>query len=132
MKISLGRMVLLVKDYDEALTFYEKIFDSRVLFDKTNEEGKRFVHIGFDKKSRVGIWLLEAETEEEKSRIGNQTGGKTAMVMYCDDFDKMHRRLKDNMVNITMDPVEAPGVRFLHFKDLYGNEIILMEQQEEE
>jgi predicted enzyme related to lactoylglutathione lyase len=39
MEITLGRAIILVHDYDLALKFYDKIFDCRVLFDHTDQNG---------------------------------------------------------------------------------------------
>jgi predicted enzyme related to lactoylglutathione lyase len=132
MKISFGRTTLLVDDYDEALKFYDKIFDCTILFDHVNERGKRLLHIGFDKKEKAGIWLFEAESEEEKALVGKQTGEKPTLVLYTDDFNKIYERVKLHEVSIKKEPVESQGFRFMHIYDLYGNEIVMVEQKEDE
>ncbi len=131
MEITLGRTIILVHDYNEALKFYEKIFECHVLFDQTDKKGQRLLHIGFNEKERAGIWFIKAEGEEQIQRVGRQTIGP-ALVFYTDDFDKMYQRIKLQEVTIKKEPIEAPEFRFMHFNDLYGNEIILVEMEKEE
>ena len=127
MKIEIGRIVILVKDFDETLDFYQKVLDCRVIFDQTTPEGKRYLHIGFKKRDLTGIWFLKAETEEELKYVGRQTSGQPVLVFYTDDLEKVYKRLKEHNVEINKQPAVAPGYKFLHFLDLYGNEFILME-----
>ena len=127
MKIEIGRVVILVGDYDRALDFYQKALDCHVIFDQTTAEGKRYLHVGFKKRDITGIWFLKAETEAELALVGKQTQDQPALVLYTKEFDKVYQRLKDHDVTINKQPTIAPGYKFLHFLDLYGNEIILME-----
>ena len=127
MKIEFGRIVVLVKDYDEALNFYKTALDCKVIFDQVTPEGKRYLHIGFKKRDLVGIWFLKAETEEELARVGHQTMEQPLFVLYTDNLEKVYQRLKDNHVKINKQPTITPDYKFLHFLDLYGNEVILVE-----
>lgn len=127
MKIELGRIVVLVKDYDEALNFYQKTLDCKVIFDQVTPEGKRYLHVGFKKRDLVGIWFLKAETEEDLAGVGQQTVGQPLFVLYTDNLEKVYQRLKDNNVEINKPPTITPHNKFLHFLDLYGNEVILVE-----
>ncbi|MDN5216689.1 VOC family protein [Fulvivirgaceae bacterium BMA12] len=127
MKIELGRVVILVENYDLALDFYQKALGCHIIFDQTTPEGKRYVHVGFKKKDTTGLWFLKAETEEELKQVGHQTLGQPMMVLYTNDLEKVYQRLKDNQVKISKQPVVSPGYKFLHFLDLYGNEIIMVE-----
>jgi len=128
MKISLGRIVLLVRDYDEALRFYETNLGARILSDTISESGKRYLHIRFEEKS-VGIWFLKAETPEQLERVGKQTGGMPSMVFYTDDLEEAYKQLLRNKVTISKLPVNEneTAFSFLHFLDLYGNEIVLVQ-----
>ena len=46
--LTLGRLVVLVQDYDAALAFYRAAFGARVLFDAPSPTGDRYLHVGFD------------------------------------------------------------------------------------
>ena len=129
MNISLGRLILLVKDYEEAFDFYSRVLNCHKIFDKTAENGQRFLHIGFGDTSDTGLWLLKAESDEQLRRVGNQTGGQPLLVLYTDHFEKSLEQLKREKVTIHKQPEEQDDFKFLHFLDLYGNEIVLVEMK---
>lgn len=126
MEYTLGRTVLLVNDYDEALRFYEVNLGAKKLFDEVADSGKRYLHIHFKDKAS-GIWFLKAETEEQQKQVGRQTAGMPAFVFYTDDLVEAYRNLMRNHVNIVKPPVNEGEAAFLHFLDLYGNEIVLVQ-----
>ncbi|MGF7038672.1 VOC family protein [Mucilaginibacter lappiensis] len=122
-KNHIGRLIILVNDFDEALNFYEKNFSAKVLVDYTTTEGQRFLHIGFDTADAIGIWFLKGDGE----RIGNQTAGEPTFVMYTNTLDALYQKLLKNGVKIKLKPVYADTYSFFHCYDLYGNEIIITE-----
>ncbi|MEO8664166.1 MAG: VOC family protein [Ignavibacteria bacterium] len=127
MKTELGRVVLLVENYDEAFKFYEKILGCKKFFDLKDETGQRFLHICFDSESPAGIWFLKADTEEQKSRIGNQTSGIPVFVLYTDSFEELLERFIQNNIKIVKGPEVTAEAMSLNFLDLYGNEIVLVQ-----
>jgi predicted enzyme related to lactoylglutathione lyase len=127
MKNYLGRVVLLVEDYDRSADFYEKNFCFQRLVDYTTEVGQRFLHIGPDGISQAGIWFLKADTEKQKGRIGNQTGEQPTLVIYTSDIQQLFAQLKTNGVQFKTDLVETPEYAFFHCYDLDGNELIVTE-----
>ena len=130
MKNYLGRIIVLIEDYEKAALFYEKNFGFKKMFDVTTDVGQRFLHMGNDPLDTLGIWFLKADTREQKERIGNQTGGQPTMVIYTTALEEQYRKLKENNVKIKIDPVLTPGYNFLHCLDLYGNEIVVVEIKE--
>jgi predicted enzyme related to lactoylglutathione lyase len=130
MKNHIGRMILLVDDYEKAAAFYETNFGFTRIFDVTTDVGQRFLHIGTEQAETLGIWFLKADRKEQKERIGNQTCGQPTMVIYTTAFDELYKRLKSNKVTIKAEPVLTPGYNFLHCLDLYGNEIVVVELRE--
>ncbi len=95
----LGRMVLLLNDYETAAGFYEKNFGFRRLFDQTTEDGQRFLHIG-DKENNFGIWFLKAEGKEQEQLVGNQTGGQPTLVVNTSNIHELLEKMKSNEVKI--------------------------------
>lgn len=127
MKTELGRVVILVSDYDEAFRFYEENFGCKKFFDLTDKEGQRFLHIGFDSESVGGIWFLKTENEEQKKFIGNQNAGLPVFVLYTDSFEAQIEKLKENNVTITKGPEITDEYMSMNIKDLYGNEIVIVQ-----
>jgi predicted enzyme related to lactoylglutathione lyase len=127
MKNYLGRIIVLVHDDEEAFAFYAKNFGFTTLFDVTTDVGQRFLHIGTDPGDSLGIWFLKAEGKEQLARVGNQTSGQPAMVIYTTSLQELYQQLKGNNVKIKTEPVFTPGYSFLHCFDLYGNEIVVVE-----
>jgi predicted enzyme related to lactoylglutathione lyase len=127
MNISLGRSVILVEDYDNALEFYTKVFDCFIIFDQKARNGKRILHIGFDPKEKAGVWFIKAEDEDQLNSVGNQTTGKPALVFYTDSFDKFYQKLKQLNVKIVNEPSRSSELKLLQFLDLYGNIIVVIE-----
>ena len=126
-KTELGRVVLLVNDYDEAFDFYEKNLGCKKFFDLTDKKGLRYLHIGFNSESSAGIWFLKAKTDEEKERVGNQTSGQPVFVLYTDSFDDHLEKLLENEVSIVREPEITEEYMLLNFSDLYGNVITLVQ-----
>jgi len=128
MELSLGRIILLVNDYDEAFEFYQRALLCKKFFD-IMENGQRFLHIGLNANDKAGIWFLKAETVEQKSRVGNQTSGQPVFVIYTDSLDEFYNHLVKENVKIVREPVDIPEYKFFHFLDLYGNEIVMVEMK---
>jgi uncharacterized glyoxalase superfamily protein PhnB len=65
--------------------------------------------------------LAKAVNDEQKSRVGNQTGGRVFLFLHTDDFDNYYQHLVGNNVKIVRErSVETYG-KVAVFSDLYGN-----------
>jgi len=131
MAITLGRTVILVNDYDEALQFYQQNFGCNVLHDKETETNNRYLHIAFD-NTDTGIWFIKADSAEQQQLIGKQTFGQPVIVLYTDELHELYQRLVDNKVTIRVEPIYNTGYQFFHCCDLYGNEIVVVQLSKEE
>ena len=127
MATRLGRVILLVEDYEKALGFYKHALGCTVWFDKTTPSGQRFLHIGFSENDTAGIWMLQATSEESMAKVGKQTGGEPLLVVYTDDLKAYYDNLVSMHVNISREPVYDPDYSYLHCLDLYGNELVVVE-----
>ncbi|MGO4289452.1 VOC family protein [Chitinophaga sp. RAB17] len=123
MKNTLGRVVILVRDYDEAGRFYTAALGFHKLYDATLN-GQRYLHLAPSPGELTGIWLLQAVGPEQDALVGRQAGEQPLLVLYTDSFNAYHQQLEDHGVTISQGPVITPDATFLHFQDLYGNEIV--------
>lgn len=128
--LTLGRVVVLVRDYDEALAFYCAAFGARVLFDAPSPSGDRYLHLGFGGETGeapgVGLWLLRAEGEDA-ALVGRQTGGQPAAVLYTPDVRAAVARAEAAGAAVVRPVATAAGATFAHVADLYGTEFVLAE-----
>ncbi len=122
----IGRMVLLVKDYDEALGFYIGKLEFTKIYDQTVSESLRLVHIGVPGQEKVGIWMLKAGMENQ-TLVGSQTNGEPLFVFYTDDCMKTYETLKGRGVEFMYEPESTEADVHVHFKDLYGNQIVMVQ-----
>ncbi|WP_444941178.1 VOC family protein [Microbulbifer sp. ZKSA004] len=127
---SIGRLVILVNNYEEAIAFYRDKLGFEVFID-SQAAPHRFVHIRLPEQKDMGIWLLQATSENQQKKVGAQTAGQPCAVIYTDNFDREYKKLAKNGVHFSKPPTSEGGAEFAHFEDLYGNEFILVELQKE-
>ena len=122
----LGRLVILVNDYDEAIAFYCDKLGFEVFVDM-DSGSQRFVHIKLPTQKNVGIWLLKAQTKEQMAVIGRQTPDMPCAVIYTRDIKRDVDKLEKKGVGLIKPMVSDKDAAFAHFEDLYGNEFVLVE-----
>ena len=127
MKTKIGRVIILVEDYDKAFEFYEKNFFCKKLYEATTPDGQRFLHVSFSEDEGIGIWFLKADSDEQKNKIGKQTAGQPTIVIYTDDIEQLYQHLQNNGVTIIEKLVSTPESKFFHCLDLYGNRITVVQ-----
>ncbi len=122
MQQRIAQMALVVADYDEAIDFYTRKLKFDLLEDTRLSDTKRWVRVsppGAD--GGCGLLLAQAATDEQRSRVGNQTGGRVFLFLHTDNFDRDYQNLLDQQVQIIREPsVESYG-KVAVFADLYGN-----------
>lgn len=121
MKQKITTVAILVKEYDEAIQFYTKKLSFTLIEDTRLSETKRWVLIAPRGDAGCNLLLAKASDEEQRSRIGNQTGGRVFLFLHTDDLDRDYQKLLDNKIKIIREPhVEEYG-KVAVFEDLYGN-----------
>ena len=120
MSQTIANVALIVEDYDDAIRFYSEKLKFELIEDTVLDETKRWVLIA-PKGSRCSLLLAKAVTAEQKSRIGNQTGGRVSFFLHTDNFRKDYQNLLDNEIKIIRGPAEEKYGTVAVFADLYGN-----------
>ncbi len=121
MKQSIAHIALVVEDYDDAIEFYTKKLDFVLSEDTPQSETKRWVLIAPKNSEGCQILLAKAVGDEQKSRIGNQTGGRVFLFLRTDHFQRDYENYKSKGVKFVREPkIEDYGTVAV-FADLYGN-----------
>lgn len=122
MKQRIGLISLVVEDYDEAIAFYTQKLSFKLVEDTVMSPTKRWVVVAPPNASEGSHLLLaQAANDEQKSYIGNQTGGRVFLFLYTDDFWRDYRIMLEKGVEFTQTPREETYGTVVVFKDLYGN-----------
>jgi catechol 2,3-dioxygenase-like lactoylglutathione lyase family enzyme len=90
---NLNQIAIIVRDYDEAISYYTSKLGFLLIEDTRISESKRWVVIRPNGESSCNILLARAANEEQISRIGNQTGGRVFLFLYTDDIKKDYQNL---------------------------------------
>ncbi|TMI69165.1 MAG: VOC family protein [Bacteroidetes bacterium] len=128
MKQHIAHLALVVADYDEAIAFYTEKLGFELVEDTILSETKRWVLVVPKGGGQCCLLLAKAANEEQRSRIGNQTGGRVFLFLYTDDFWRDHRDFLEKGVVFVREPVKESYGTVAVFKDLYGNLWDLLER----
>lgn len=122
-------VTLVVADYDEAIAWYTGKLGFQLLED-IDQGRKRWVVVGPADGSSAALLLARASDAEQRSRIGNQTGGRVAFFLNTDDFRRDHAAMTERGVQFLEAPREEPYATVAVFRDLYGNTWHLLEPKQ--
>jgi catechol 2,3-dioxygenase-like lactoylglutathione lyase family enzyme len=117
----IAHIALLVNDYDEAIEFYTGKLHFTLVENTVLSDAKRWVLIAPPGSTGCCLLLAKAVNDEQKSRIGNQTGGRVFLFLNTDNFERDYQNLLDNRVTIIRPPVKESYGTVAVFADLYGN-----------
>jgi catechol 2,3-dioxygenase-like lactoylglutathione lyase family enzyme len=118
----IGLVSLVVDDYDDALAFFiGKLGFSLVEDSVVPEQSKRWVVVTPPGASESRLLLARASSEQQKSRVGSQTGGRVFLFLHTDNFWRDYERYKSNGVVFVREPKREPYGMVAVFQDLYGN-----------
>ncbi|TAE27604.1 MAG: VOC family protein [Cytophagales bacterium] len=117
----LSLLALVVADYDEAIQFYTQKLGFMLIEDTPQSPTKRWVVVAPPGEGSCRLLLAKAATDEQSSRVGNQTGGRVFLFLHTDDFWRDYNRLLANDVRIVRPPSEEEYGTVAVFADLYGN-----------
>ena len=121
MKQKIAHIALVVNDYDEAIKFYTEKLYFTLVEDTVLSETKRWVLVRPKNSEGCNLLLAKAATEEQRSRVGNQTGGRVFLFLFTDDFWSDYNQMLENGIKFTRQPAEEEYGTVAVFEDLYGN-----------
>ncbi|TAH18385.1 MAG: VOC family protein [Cytophagales bacterium] len=121
MKQEIAQMALVVADYDEAIRFYTEKLNFVLIEDTVLSPTKRWVIIAPQGSNGCRLLLAKAANEEQKSRIGNQTGGRVFLFLHTDNFWRDYEQMVKHQVRFVREPSQEEYGTVAVFEDLYGN-----------
>lgn len=131
MKQYIGLLALVVRDYDEAIEFYTKKMHFTLVEDTPQSETKRWVVVappgsgnrdsGTGGAGTCNLLLAKGVNEEQRSRIGYQTGGRVFLFLYTDDFWRDYKDMQERGIEFVREPIVESYGTVSVFRDLYGN-----------
>ncbi len=121
MKQNLTHIAVVVDDYDKAIEFYTKKLNFTLIEDTVLSDTKRWVLVRPKGANECSLLLAKGVNDEQKSRIGNQTGGRVFLFLHTDNFKRDYQDLIDKNIRIVREPSFEDYGTVAVFEDLYGN-----------
>lgn len=126
----IAHISLVVKNYDEAIAWYQTKLGFQLIEDTPLGDGKRWVTIAPPGAKECSLLLAQASGEEQAAAVGNQTGGRVFLFLFTDDFERDYKRYQSLGVEFVRPPQEMPYGKVAVLKDLYGNQWDLLQPNE--
>ncbi len=118
----LGLVSVVVRDYDEAISFYVGKLGFLLVEDTYQPaQDKRWVVVAPPGARESAILLARATNDHQASRIGDQTGGRVFLFLYTDDFWRDFNAYKASGVTFVREPKTESYGTVAVFEDLHGN-----------
>lgn len=126
---SIAALTLVVRDYDEAITYFVNTLRFVLLEDTPLGNGKRWVRVAPSDAAGAALLLAKAVNDEQLAHAGNQTGGRVFLFLKTTNFWDDYQAMLARGVQFAEQPRHEPYGWVVVFYDLYGNKWDLVEQQ---
>ena len=124
---TLARVTLVVRDYDEAISWFTRTLGFELAEDTPLAGGKRWVVVRPPGAGGASLLLARSSTPGQAARVGDQTGGRVFLFLHTDDFWRDYRAMNGKGVRFHEAPREEAYGTVAVFEDLYGNRWDLVE-----
>ncbi|MFF4245811.1 VOC family protein [Streptomyces sp. NPDC001822] len=114
-------VTLVVRDYDEALSFYTGALGFELVEDTDRGGGTRWVVVRPRGTTGTGLLLAKAGDDAQLAAVGAQTGGRVGFFLHTEDFAGDHSRMLAAGVRFLEEPRHETYGSVAVFEDLYGN-----------
>ncbi len=122
MKQSIGLVSLLVPDYDEAIAYFVDVLGFFLIEDTADaEHGKRWVVVAPPGSTESRLLLTRASGPQQRSRIGDQAGGRVFLFLHTDDIARDVQSYRAKGVRFVREPRIEPYGTVAVFSDRWGN-----------
>ena len=124
---TLGMVALVIDYYDIAISHFVNDLGFTLIEDKVMSPEKRWVVVAPSKEG-ARILLAKAANDQQRSAIGNSTGGRVGFFMYTTNFMETYETYKSRGIEFIEHPRQELYGQVVVFKDKYGNKWDLIEQ----
>jgi uncharacterized glyoxalase superfamily protein PhnB len=123
---TLGMIAIVIDDYDVAISHYVNDLGFTLIEDKEMTPEKRWVVVAPSKEG-ARILLAKAANDQQRSAIGNSTGGRVGFFMYTTKFTETYETYISRGIEFIESPRQEAYGQVVVFKDKYGNKWDLIE-----
>ena len=124
---SLAAVTFLVPSYEDGLAFFRDVLGFAVLEDAPLAESKRWVVVAPSAGAGAALVLAVPSDERQRTRVGDQTGGRVGFFLHSDDFWKDYENLLRRGVTFLEKPRHEPYGVVAVFVDPWGGKWDLLQ-----
>lgn len=124
---SLAAVTILVPNYDEGLAFFRDVLGFKVLEDTLLGPSKRWVVVAPSRGAGAALVLAVPSDERQRTRVGDQTGGRVGFFLYTTDFHGDYETLLRRGVSFLETPRREPYGLVAVFVDPWGGKWDLLQ-----
>ena len=121
-------IAIVIDEYDVAISHYVTDLGFTLIEDKVMSSEKRWVVVAPSEKG-ARILLAKAANDQQRSAIGNSTGGRVGFFMYTTNFTETYENYRSRGIEFIESPRQETYGQVVVFKDKYGNKWDLIEQK---
>lgn len=121
MRQHIGYISLLVRDYNEAISYFVGVLGFELVEDTHLGDDKRWVLIAPSGSQGTRIVLARAVTPDQMQQVGDQAGGRVFLFLQTDDFRRDYEAYCSKGVVFREEPRAESYGTVAVFEDLYGN-----------
>ena len=125
---TLGMIAIVIDEYDVAISHYVNDLGFTLIEDKVMSSEKRWVVVAPSEEG-ARILLAKAANDQQRSAIGNSTGGRVGFFMYTTNFIETYENYSARGIKFIESPRQETYGQVVVFKDKYGNKWDLIEQR---
>jgi catechol 2,3-dioxygenase-like lactoylglutathione lyase family enzyme len=125
---SLAAITVLVPSYDDGLAFFRDLLDFVVLEDSPLSPSKRWVVVAPSPDTGAALVLAVPSDERQRTRVGDQTGGRVGFFLHSGDFWADYEKLRKRGVKFLETPRSEPYGLVAVFVDPWGGKWDLLQR----
>ena len=124
---SLAAVTFLVPSYNDGLAFFRDVLGFAVLEDTPLSRSKRWVVVAPTPAAGAALLLAVPSDERQRTRVGDQTGGRVGFFLHSGDFWADYERLGMRGVKFLETPRSEPYGLVAVFADPWGGKWDLLQ-----